>query len=166
MIPPIPGFSGVPHLTNNNFFNLTALPPRLVVIGGGPIGMELAQVSGSCQCSCFIQLLLNFSYKVSFIIKINSRYQHFMCGKRKVPQRQLFKYTCSSNSVVFEEQYIHIGLCKLRILSISERLILCQGTQWNTISTICTCTLGGNEKFGIFILSDALYSIHEEIDKN
>eukprot|EP00041_Stephanoeca_diplocostata_P035103 m.1226405 g.1226405 ORF g.1226405 m.1226405 type:complete len:376 (+) comp24637_c0_seq8:1000-2127(+) len=43
MIPPIPGFTDVPHLTNNNFFNLTALPPRLIVIGGGPIGMELTQ---------------------------------------------------------------------------------------------------------------------------
>ncbi len=33
----------VPHLTNGNFFNLQALPPRMVVIGCGPIGMELAQ---------------------------------------------------------------------------------------------------------------------------
>lgn len=30
-------------LTSQTFFNLTELPPRLVVIGSGPIGLELAQ---------------------------------------------------------------------------------------------------------------------------
>jgi len=43
MVPPIPGLDKVPYMTNANFFNLTALPPRLVVIGGGPIGLEMAQ---------------------------------------------------------------------------------------------------------------------------
>ena len=33
----------VPYLTNETVFSLTALPPRLAVIGGGPIGCELAQ---------------------------------------------------------------------------------------------------------------------------
>ncbi|CAN0197383.1 unnamed protein product, partial [Hapterophycus canaliculatus] len=32
-----------PYLTNASVFNLTSLPKRLVVIGGGPIGLELAQ---------------------------------------------------------------------------------------------------------------------------
>jgi pyruvate/2-oxoglutarate dehydrogenase complex dihydrolipoamide dehydrogenase (E3) component len=36
-------FTLIPHLTNNNFFNLTELPPRLVVIGCGAVGLELAQ---------------------------------------------------------------------------------------------------------------------------
>jgi len=43
-IPPIPGLVAAPHLTNNNIFNMTELPPRMIVIGAGPIGMELAQV--------------------------------------------------------------------------------------------------------------------------
>jgi len=42
-IPDIPGLIDTPHLTNLNFFNLTDLPPRVTVIGAGPIGMELAQ---------------------------------------------------------------------------------------------------------------------------
>jgi len=42
-VPPIPGLRSVPHLTNNDFFNLEALPPRLLLIGAGPIGIELAQ---------------------------------------------------------------------------------------------------------------------------
>ncbi len=42
-IPPIEGLADAPYLTNANIFNLTELPPRLGVIGAGPIGMELAQ---------------------------------------------------------------------------------------------------------------------------
>lgn len=42
--PPIPGLHEAGFLTNHNVFNLTELPRRLAVIGGGPIGCELAQV--------------------------------------------------------------------------------------------------------------------------
>jgi pyruvate/2-oxoglutarate dehydrogenase complex dihydrolipoamide dehydrogenase (E3) component len=42
--PPIPGLAEVGYLTNETVFNLTECPPRLAVIGGGPIGCELAQV--------------------------------------------------------------------------------------------------------------------------
>jgi len=40
----IPGFAETEVLTNETVFSLTELPRRLVVIGGGPIGSELAQV--------------------------------------------------------------------------------------------------------------------------
>jgi pyruvate/2-oxoglutarate dehydrogenase complex dihydrolipoamide dehydrogenase (E3) component len=42
-IPPIAGLAEVPHLTNETVFDLTERPEHLVVIGGGPIGCELAQ---------------------------------------------------------------------------------------------------------------------------
>jgi len=42
-VPPIPGLRESPHLTNSTLFNLTELPPRFVVIGAGPIGLEMAQ---------------------------------------------------------------------------------------------------------------------------
>jgi pyruvate/2-oxoglutarate dehydrogenase complex dihydrolipoamide dehydrogenase (E3) component len=42
-VPPIPGLSEVSYLTNESIFSLTALPHRLLVLGGGPIGLELAQ---------------------------------------------------------------------------------------------------------------------------
>jgi pyruvate/2-oxoglutarate dehydrogenase complex dihydrolipoamide dehydrogenase (E3) component len=41
--PPIPGLSVAGYLTNETVFSLIALPRRLAVIGGGPIGCELAQ---------------------------------------------------------------------------------------------------------------------------
>lgn len=40
---PIPGLEDVDALTNESVFSLTELPRRLVVIGGGPIGTEMAQ---------------------------------------------------------------------------------------------------------------------------
>jgi pyruvate/2-oxoglutarate dehydrogenase complex dihydrolipoamide dehydrogenase (E3) component len=42
-IPPIPGLQDVEFYTNETIFDLQSLPERLVVIGGGPIGIELAQ---------------------------------------------------------------------------------------------------------------------------
>lgn len=41
--PPIPGLAAAGYLTNETLFSLTELPPRLAVIGGGPIGCEMAQ---------------------------------------------------------------------------------------------------------------------------
>lgn len=42
-IPPIEGIQETGYLTNETAFSLTELPPRLAVIGAGPIGCELAQ---------------------------------------------------------------------------------------------------------------------------
>lgn len=41
--PSIPGLVEAGYLTNENIFDLTELPRRLLVIGGGPLGCELAQ---------------------------------------------------------------------------------------------------------------------------
>ncbi|CAM9150497.1 unnamed protein product, partial [Chrysoparadoxa australica] len=44
LIPSVPaGLKDSPFLTNANFFNLEELPPRMLVIGAGPIGLELSQ---------------------------------------------------------------------------------------------------------------------------
>ncbi|HGI8166029.1 TPA: NAD(P)/FAD-dependent oxidoreductase [Legionella pneumophila] len=42
-IPPISGIDSVPFLTNETIFDLKEQPEHLIVIGGGPIGCELAQ---------------------------------------------------------------------------------------------------------------------------
>lgn len=42
-IPPIPGLDGGPFLTNETVFTLDQLPRHLVIVGGGPIGLEMAQ---------------------------------------------------------------------------------------------------------------------------
>lgn len=42
-VPPIPGLAETPFLTNETVFDQADLPRHLIVIGGGPIGLELAQ---------------------------------------------------------------------------------------------------------------------------
>jgi len=42
-VPPIPGLADMGCLTSDNVWGLRKLPARLVVLGGGPIGSELAQ---------------------------------------------------------------------------------------------------------------------------
>ncbi|VVS99171.1 dihydrolipoyl dehydrogenase family protein [Erythrobacter sp. EC-HK427] len=42
-VPPIPGIGDVPYLTNENIFDLAEQPEQLAIIGGGVIGMEMAQ---------------------------------------------------------------------------------------------------------------------------
>jgi pyruvate/2-oxoglutarate dehydrogenase complex dihydrolipoamide dehydrogenase (E3) component len=42
-IPPINGLADVPYLTNETIFDLNICPKHLIVIGAGPIGLELAQ---------------------------------------------------------------------------------------------------------------------------
>ncbi len=42
-VPPIPGIETVPYETNETIFDLREKPEHLIVVGGGPIGMEMAQ---------------------------------------------------------------------------------------------------------------------------
>ena len=42
-VPPIPGLDTVPYETNETLFDLREQPAHLLIIGGGPIGMEMAQ---------------------------------------------------------------------------------------------------------------------------
>ena len=43
LVPPIPGLDTVPYETNETLFDLRERPDHLLIIGGGPIGMEMAQ---------------------------------------------------------------------------------------------------------------------------
>ncbi len=43
LVPPIPGIDAVAALTSDSLWSLETLPDRLLVMGGGPIGCELAQ---------------------------------------------------------------------------------------------------------------------------
>jgi len=51
MEPPIPGMAEAGFLTNETVFNLTERPDRLVVVGAGPIGCELAQTFQRLGCA-------------------------------------------------------------------------------------------------------------------
>jgi len=50
LVPPIPGLDKVPYLTNETLFDLREKPDHLLIIGGGPIGMEMAQAHRRLGC--------------------------------------------------------------------------------------------------------------------
>ena len=44
LVPPIPGLTGAPYLTNSSMMELDTLPEHLVIIGGSYIGLEFGQM--------------------------------------------------------------------------------------------------------------------------
>jgi len=51
LVPPIPGLEAVPYETNETIFELRKRPEHLLIIGGGPIGMEMAQAHRRLGCA-------------------------------------------------------------------------------------------------------------------
>ncbi len=49
-IPPIPGLDRVPFLTNETLFELREKPAHLLILGGGPAGLEMAQAHAALGC--------------------------------------------------------------------------------------------------------------------
>lgn len=58
-IPPIDGLKETPFFTNETIFDNTRKPAHLIVIGGGPIGMELAQAH--CRLGAKVTVLEMFA---------------------------------------------------------------------------------------------------------
>ncbi|MGI4976100.1 MAG: dihydrolipoyl dehydrogenase family protein [Janthinobacterium lividum] len=50
VVPDVPGLADVPHLTNETLFALEARPAHLVVLGGGSIGLEMAEAHAALGC--------------------------------------------------------------------------------------------------------------------
>jgi pyruvate/2-oxoglutarate dehydrogenase complex dihydrolipoamide dehydrogenase (E3) component len=49
-VPPIPGLDQVPYLTNTSIFDLAQRPDQLLILGGGPIGLEMADAFAGLGC--------------------------------------------------------------------------------------------------------------------
>jgi len=49
-IPPVEGLEDIDYLTNETIFDLREKPEHLVIIGGGPIGIEMAQAHSRLGC--------------------------------------------------------------------------------------------------------------------
>jgi pyruvate/2-oxoglutarate dehydrogenase complex dihydrolipoamide dehydrogenase (E3) component/uncharacterized membrane protein YdjX (TVP38/TMEM64 family) len=73
-VPPLPGLAEAGYLTSDNLWALRELPPRLVVLGGGPIGCELAQAfarlgSKVTQVEMLPRLLIREDPEVSLAVQ-------------------------------------------------------------------------------------------------
>lgn len=49
-IPPVPGLESVSYLTNETIFGMPEKPAHLLILGGGPIGLEMAQAHRNLGC--------------------------------------------------------------------------------------------------------------------
>lgn len=54
-VPPISGIKSIPYLTNETVFDLREDVPHLIVLGGGPIGCEMAQAF--CRLGCEVDVV-------------------------------------------------------------------------------------------------------------
>jgi len=76
-VPPIPGLDAVPFLTNETVFDLVERPRRLLVLGGGPIGCELAQAHARLGCEVAIveaaRLLGNEDQEAADVVRLALR---------------------------------------------------------------------------------------------
>ncbi len=54
LLPTIPGLDDAGYLTNESLFDLTELPPSLLVVGGGPVGCQVAQALSRFGCRVVI----------------------------------------------------------------------------------------------------------------
>jgi pyruvate/2-oxoglutarate dehydrogenase complex dihydrolipoamide dehydrogenase (E3) component/uncharacterized membrane protein YdjX (TVP38/TMEM64 family) len=73
-VPPIPGLAEIGYLTSDTVWNLRVAPKRLVVLGGGPIGCELAQAfarlgSTVTQVEMLPRLLVREDVEVSALVR-------------------------------------------------------------------------------------------------
>ncbi|MBC7799971.1 MAG: FAD-dependent oxidoreductase, partial [Gemmatimonadaceae bacterium] len=50
VVPPVPGLDTVPYLTNETLFDVAERPDHLLILGGGPIGIEMAQAHAALGC--------------------------------------------------------------------------------------------------------------------
>jgi len=50
VVPDLPGLDHVPFLTNDSLFDLKDAPEHLLILGGGPIGLEMAQAHARLGC--------------------------------------------------------------------------------------------------------------------
>ncbi len=50
VVPDLPGLDAVPFLTNDTLFDLEQAPEHLLILGGGPIGLEMAQAHARLGC--------------------------------------------------------------------------------------------------------------------
>jgi len=49
-IPDLPGLEAVPYLTHETIFEVSSRPEHLLILGGGPIGLEMAQAHAGLGC--------------------------------------------------------------------------------------------------------------------
>ncbi len=101
VIPPIEGLKEINYLTNENVFDLKQLPESLIVLGGGPIGIELSQALNRLGVSVYIvemmpRILFREDSDAAVVLenKLKSEGIHILTGKKAI------KFTAGKGKII------------------------------------------------------------------
>ena len=91
LVPPIEGLRDLPYLTNETLFDLRAAPAHLLILGGGPIGMEMAQahIRLGCQVTVLEAILFTSNVIVQLKTSIETSNQ-IATGRNEIPNYRSF----------------------------------------------------------------------------
>ncbi|HHZ88609.1 MAG TPA: pyridine nucleotide-disulfide oxidoreductase [Chromatiaceae bacterium] len=122
-VPSVEGLQDINYLTSDTIWDLTALPVRLLVLGGGPIGCELAQCFARFGSHVTIvvrsaRLLSREDDAVSTLLAkqlredgIDLRFEHQMTGFRSAADGQFLDCDTAEGSISigFDEVLVAVG---------------------------------------------------------
>jgi len=106
LVPPIPGLDDIPYLTSDSVWDLQELPRRLLVVGGGPIGCELAQAfhnlgSEVTQVDMAARIMPREDPEVSELVMAQFRKQ----GIRLLTDHKVNRFLRSDNGFAMEAEH-------------------------------------------------------------
>ncbi|MEO8805044.1 MAG: FAD-dependent oxidoreductase [Burkholderiaceae bacterium] len=122
-LPPIPGLADVGCLTSDTVWGLTELPRRLVVLGGGPVGCELAQSfarlgSQVTQVEMASRLMLREDPEVAAVVaealqsdgvRLLTGHQAVRCERDGDTRRLIVKQGDTEHTIEFDELLCAVG---------------------------------------------------------
>jgi pyruvate/2-oxoglutarate dehydrogenase complex dihydrolipoamide dehydrogenase (E3) component len=122
-VPPIPGLDEVDYLTSDTVWSLRERPRRLVVLGGGPIGCELAQAfarlgSQVTQVEMAPRLMVREDAEVSALVAEGLRgdgvdvltdHQAVRCESTDGTSRLVVRHGAAERSIAFDALLVAVG---------------------------------------------------------
>ena len=123
LVPPIPGLAEIGCLTSDTVWGLTALPKRLVVLGGGPIGCELAQAFARLgaqvtQVEMAPRLMLREDDDAATLVRqsletdgvrVLTGHQAVRCERQGEAKRLIVKHAEAELAIEFDELLCAVG---------------------------------------------------------
>ncbi|TYS67465.1 NAD(P)-binding protein [Sutcliffiella horikoshii] len=104
-VPPIPGLKENGFITNETIFSLSKLPRRLLVLGGGPIGMEMAQAMARLGSDVTV-----VERSDGILVKEDKEVQHLMKDVLSKEMKLIYNTTVKSIEAGQNGKVVHLSM--------------------------------------------------------
>lgn len=123
-VPPISGLNKIRYLTSDNLWQLQELPEKLLILGGGPIGCELAQAfarlgSRVTQVEMAPRLMVREDPEVSALIEATFK-------------KEGIRVLCNHKAVLFEQNRLHCEYRGQKVTINFDHVLIAVGRSANT----------------------------------